>query len=243
MATTWSRRRVGDVCLPEFLLSLMGLSIMVLMNLSIFVLMSLSILVISILSISVHALVRTLFRPLPRQCCLLADRDEENQPSLSHAWENLFANCLDAHSARSLAEKMHVGACAILMSLCKLMFLMSLMFLYIRVLPHILNIPWQTQFSYVIKSLTSKSVFLRALCIQVLCVLTFSSSMHFVALAFCPGPWHCVCFLLCQQGMWPIMRSYKAFWSYMTIYNLSHVLRSLMTYDVSDISHEPYGSL
>lgn len=73
------------MCLPEFLLSLMGLSIMVLMNLSIFVLMSLSILVISILSISVHALVRTLFRPLPRQCCLLADRDEENQLSLSHA--------------------------------------------------------------------------------------------------------------------------------------------------------------
>ena len=75
------------------------------------------------------------------------------------------------------------------------MFLMSLMFLYIRVLPHILNIPWQTQFSYVIKNLTSKSVFLRALCIQVLCVLTFSSSMPFVALAFCPGPWP-LCLLL-----------------------------------------------
>ena len=46
---------------PGFLLSLMGISLMVLMSLGLMVLMSLSIVVLSILSISVHTLVRTLF--------------------------------------------------------------------------------------------------------------------------------------------------------------------------------------
>ena len=81
---------------------------------------------------------------------------------------------------------MHVGACAMLVSLWSLMLLMFLMILYIRVLPHIFNMLWQTQCSYVLKSLISKNVFLRALCLQVLCVVTFISSIPFVALAFCP---------------------------------------------------------
>ena len=50
---------------------------------------------------------------------------------------------------------MHVGACAMLVSLWSLMLLMFLMILYIRVLPHIFNMLWQTQFSYVLKSLIS----------------------------------------------------------------------------------------
>jgi hypothetical protein len=53
--------RICVLAKPGFLLSLMGISLMVLMSLGLMVLMSLSIVALSILSISVHTLVRTLF--------------------------------------------------------------------------------------------------------------------------------------------------------------------------------------
>ena len=99
--------------------------------------------------------------------------------------EALFQR-LDVSFARCLSEKNHVGACAMLVSLWSLMLLMFLMILYIRVLPYISNMMWQTLFSDGLKSFISKSFFLRAFCPQVLRVLTFSSSIPFVALAFYP---------------------------------------------------------
>ena len=53
--------RICVLAKPGFLLSLMGISLIVLMSLGLMVPMSLSLVVFSILSISVHTLVRTLF--------------------------------------------------------------------------------------------------------------------------------------------------------------------------------------
>ena len=93
---------------------------------------------------------------------------------------------LARHTFRG-ADKQHVCACCILMSLCDLMRLMFLMFLYIAVLPHIFNILLRSIFVYVLKSFVSPNVFLRALRLQVLCVFTCGSSLPFVAL-YCVWP-------------------------------------------------------
>ena len=93
---------------------------------------------------------------------------------------------LARHTFRG-ADKQHVCACCILMSLCDLMRLMFLMFLYIAVLPHIFNILLRSIFVYVRNSVISQNVLLRALRLQVLCVFTCGSSSPFVA-PYCVWP-------------------------------------------------------
>ena len=135
---------------------------------------------VSILYLYSHTLVRT---------------QDLNGPSLRTVHSLL--SCLvfvqlARHTFRG-ADKQHVCACGILMSLCDLMRLMFLMFLYIAVLPHIFNILLRSIFVYVRKSFYFSKCFIESL------TSTSSVCIHmWLKLAFC-----CSILRLAQLGRSP----------------------------------------